>query len=75
VDAPTPSPFPSPPQLDQKLDALEAKVTHLKRELERMKRMVALMEHDLAIQRITRSRSGVLGRLMARLSRWLDAGH
>lgn len=63
------APGPDPVTAD-KVATLERNVIRLRRDLDRMARVMALLEHDLAIERITTTQPTVLDKLGAWLADW-----
>lgn len=61
------APGPDPHSADR-VAALEHKVLRLRRDLDRMARVMALLEHDLAIERIAAARPTLVDRFCAWMS-------
>jgi hypothetical protein len=54
----------------ERLALLERTVVRLRREMDRMARVMALLEHDRAVERIMSAQPGVLDRLSSWLGQW-----
>ena len=67
--APFAAPGPDPVTIDR-IVALERQVLRLRRDLDRMARVMALLEHDLAIERITTTQPTVMDRLGTWFAEW-----
>lgn len=65
VEAPGPDPVTA-----DRVTALERSYLRLRRDMDRMARVMALLEHDLAIERITIAQPTMLDRLGGWIARW-----
>lgn len=65
------SPGPDPVTADR-VATLERNYTRLRRDMDRMARVMALLEHDLAIERITIAQPTLLDKLGSWIARWVS---